>query len=415
VVERIELQGSGVALGTAFPGLAGQVFNLRDFEQGLDQVNRLRSNAATLDILPGRAPGASVVQISNQPARRLSGGASVDNTGSVATGRDQLAVNLGLDDPLRLNDYLNLSLRANTDYQEGSRMSRALALFYSVPYGPWLFSFSASDFSYASQVPGQVSTFTTTGTSATRALKAERTVYRDQFVKASLSAGVTTRDNRNFLNDQLLLTSTRKLTVLDLGANVSVNAWGGLWSLYATQSRGLKAFGAESDEPGRSPLLPQAQFTKLTYGASLSRPFQLAGTNLAWQSSLNGQHARDVLYGTEQFFVGGPFSVRGFRRISLAGDSGAWWRNELATTIPLGAVGPDGRPSQLRPFVAYDVGTVREKNGLPGGTLAGATVGVTWNAAPVSLTWSFSRPVRAPSAFDGIRDRYLYVRFAVDI
>jgi len=34
----------------AFPFLKGKEFNLRDFEQGLDQLNRLQSNNATLDI-----------------------------------------------------------------------------------------------------------------------------------------------------------------------------------------------------------------------------------------------------------------------------------------------------------------------------------------------------------------------------
>lgn len=413
LVERIELKGSGLSIATAFPGLAGQVFNLRDFEQGLDQANRLRSNSATLDIAPGTVAGASVVQITNEPTRRWSLGAAVDNTGSVSTGRNQASVTYGLDDLLGLNDYLNLSLRANPDYHPRDRMSRSVSVFYSIPYGRWLLSLSGSNFAYASLVQGQVTTFRSSGTSETRSLKLERNVYRDQFVKASVSGNLTLKDNRNFLNDQALATSSRKLTVFDLAGNLSVNAWGGLWSFDLAHSRGLKAFGAETDTAGQSDLLPKAQFSKFTYGASLTRPFEALGTPLQWQTSVSGQKASDVLYGTEQFSAGGPFSVRGFRTLSLSGDSGWWWRNELGTAVPLSKLLGDWAGA-LRPFVGYDIGHVEGKNGLPGGTLAGATVGMTWNAAPVGVSWSYSRPTRTPPQFAGVRDKYIYLRLSAD-
>lgn len=54
----------------AFPGVEGDVLNLRDIEQGLDQINRLASNNATMDIAPGSAEGLSVITINNQPSKR---------------------------------------------------------------------------------------------------------------------------------------------------------------------------------------------------------------------------------------------------------------------------------------------------------------------------------------------------------
>jgi hemolysin activation/secretion protein len=46
-------------LATAFPGVVGQAANIRDIEQGLDQINRLSSNSAKTSMLPGEAPGTS--------------------------------------------------------------------------------------------------------------------------------------------------------------------------------------------------------------------------------------------------------------------------------------------------------------------------------------------------------------------
>ncbi|WP_236044173.1 POTRA domain-containing protein [Klebsiella grimontii] len=37
----------------AFPRAEGRVLNLRDAEQGLEQLNRLNSRPLTVDILPG--------------------------------------------------------------------------------------------------------------------------------------------------------------------------------------------------------------------------------------------------------------------------------------------------------------------------------------------------------------------------
>lgn len=72
-IESIELadQSLPVSLGGAFPHMLGQPLNLRDLEQGLDQLNRLRSLDLTADI----APAASLARresscVRARPGRR---------------------------------------------------------------------------------------------------------------------------------------------------------------------------------------------------------------------------------------------------------------------------------------------------------------------------------------------------------
>ncbi len=55
--------GSGM-IATAFPGMKGQVTNLRDIEQGLDQINRLTFNNAKTAMLPGKSATARRSSIS---------------------------------------------------------------------------------------------------------------------------------------------------------------------------------------------------------------------------------------------------------------------------------------------------------------------------------------------------------------
>lgn len=414
-MERILLDGDGVSLRMAFPDLEGKVFNLRDFEQGIDQVNRLRSNSATMDIEPGAAPGASVVRIRNAPAKRWTFGLSMDNTGSEPTGYYQAAAVFGLDNPLGLNDYLNLSYRQNPDSEEGAKLSRSQSLFYALPYGAWIFSANASSFDSASRVQGTVVNFLTTSENITKGVKAERVMMRNQFLKLALSTGLTLKDNRSYINGELVGINSRRLTVWDGNANLSVNAWGALWSFDAGFAQGLDASSALSDPPGLPPQAPRAQYFKQTYGASLSMPLKVADTMLSWQSTALGQHSRDVLYGTEQILVGGPFSVRGFRQTSISGDSGFYWRNELSTTLPLGKLLPGyGGNAQLRPYVGYDVGHIYGKYGIPGGTLAGSTIGFNVFAAPFSFQLGYSRPEIVSSRINATEERYTYIRVALD-
>ncbi|MFX6461494.1 ShlB/FhaC/HecB family hemolysin secretion/activation protein, partial [Acinetobacter baumannii] len=106
--------------------------NLRDIEQGLDQINRLRSNSATMDIEPGGVAGASTIVVRNRPRKRWSVNVAVDNTGSQSTGRELASAALAIDSPLGLNDFLNLSGRINTDADHDDRLSQSVSMLYSI-------------------------------------------------------------------------------------------------------------------------------------------------------------------------------------------------------------------------------------------------------------------------------------------
>ena len=63
-VEDITIEGKkALDLQMAFPGVSGQLLNLRDIEQGIEQLNRLSSRPLTVDILPGDVPGYSRLQL----------------------------------------------------------------------------------------------------------------------------------------------------------------------------------------------------------------------------------------------------------------------------------------------------------------------------------------------------------------
>lgn len=91
---------------TIFPGVQGSVLQLRDIEQGLEQLNRLPSNNAAMRIEPGAKAGASRVLISNVQKRTWRLSAGVDNLGQESTGLAQYTLGFEKDNFLGCNDQL---------------------------------------------------------------------------------------------------------------------------------------------------------------------------------------------------------------------------------------------------------------------------------------------------------------------
>ena len=82
--------------------------NLRDIEQGLEQMSRLPGVDARMSIQAGRKPGESVLAVERKAGPFLYGDAGTDNLGSSSTGVYQDHFGIGLADLLGLNDRLDV-------------------------------------------------------------------------------------------------------------------------------------------------------------------------------------------------------------------------------------------------------------------------------------------------------------------
>lgn len=398
-VERITVQdgkdGHSVNLSTAFPGVQGQPLNLRDLEQGVEQLNRVTGNRATLDIRPGSRPGDSEVVIGNETGRRIAGSLSWDNQGSVSTGQEQVGGALSLGNLLGWNDSLSLSHRENLHRDPAHRESVSDSVTIALPWGYSLFSLGTSRSRYTTTVttPGGTS-LKFNGTNQTDTFRIDRTVLRNQSMLVSASANLSLKDAKNYIADQLLAVSSRRLSVLDLEVSVSDRLGGGNANFRLGYSRGLKAFGAMADTAGLTHEDPRAQFEKFTLNGSYFLPFFVFGQEASLASQLTSQMARDALYGSEQISIGGLYSVRGFRNNTLSGDNGVYLRNTLTVQKPLQLY---GHSAGLRLFAGLDAGQVSSvAQGVPSGSLVGGTVGLGVSFGPVSWELSHSKAISQP-------------------
>jgi hemolysin activation/secretion protein len=136
--------GSGprAALWNAIPASPGDILNLRDIEQGLENLKRLPTAEADIQIAPAEGadakPGESELVIAWKQRMPLRLSLSVDDSGSRRTGRYQGSATVSYDNWWGLNDLFYVSF--NHDFgggDRGEKGTRGYAAHYSVPYGYW--------------------------------------------------------------------------------------------------------------------------------------------------------------------------------------------------------------------------------------------------------------------------------------
>ncbi|WP_140418303.1 ShlB/FhaC/HecB family hemolysin secretion/activation protein, partial [Kosakonia oryzendophytica] len=368
-LRHIRLDGdSPRMLKMVFPGLEGKVLNLRDIEQGMEQINRLRSQPVQIEIVPDSEPGYSTVNLTATPEFPFNASVSLDNSGQKSTGENQLNGSLGGNNLLGVADKWFVGGGRSSDFATGYD-AQSFQTGVSVPWGYSLLDYSYVWSNYRTTLINMGYPWISTGDTKTHRLNLSRVVFRNGDIKTALSAGITQRSSRNWLNDAPLTSSTRNLSSLQLGVSHTQKILGGVATLNPTYSHGTPWFNAETDED-KTGDVPRAQFRKWSLSASFQRPVT---RDLLWLTSLYGQWSPDRLYGSERLTLGGESSVRGFKEQYISGDNGGYWRNELnyaLFTLPV--------LGQISATVALDGGWL-EKDRLDhyaSGTVWGASAGL---------------------------------------
>ena len=399
VVEKIMIKDgdtNSISVRNVFSSGEGDLLNLRDLEQGIDQINRLASNNAQLDIQPGEATGASQIIVYNQPGTRFHYYVSTDNQGSKSTGEVQTGLTFTADNLLGFDDMFSATHRESTPGDSDRKFSGSDSVNFSIPFGYTTVSLATSYSRYAStiRVPSGLELIAS-GNNRSDSLNIDRVMYRDQSTRVLLAASITGKNARNYLDNQFLGVSSRRLTVLDIDANLSTDVAGGVLSLDLGFAQGLSVGGALKDPDNLPDWAPRAQFRKIKAGFNYMHPFRLFDERMSFTSQFSAQKSHSVLYGSEQITIGGLYSVRGFVNNSLSGDDGYFWRNEISVHKPI-TIG--GEAVSARFYAGYDLGEVSSQvDDVPQGRMSGMVVGISTNWRGASLELINTRPLTLPN------------------
>ena len=408
-------QGSQLSdreLAMAFPGKTGELVNLREIEQLVDQLNRLPSNQAQMELAPGKNVGGSEVLVKNTPQKPWRAGLSRSNDGQRSTGEQQWGTTFDWDSPLGLADQLNLrgGHDAVSDHQHTS--SNAM-LNYNLPWGWWNFNYTYSQSDYRSLAQANGFNFKQTGDSKNHQLHAERVIHRDAVSKTSLSTGLSYLRTNNFIEDSKLKLSSNRISEAQFGINHGRRIGSAFVNLDLGMQQGIGAFDAQGNgHPG--PGEPDARYRKYTGTLSYLQPFKVWGESFSFSSLMTGQHSEDVLFSPQRTSLGGLSSIRGYKDQSLSGDSGGYWRNDLRWSRPVTL-------EWLRPVFAeygtslgYDQGVITHDryNGDQHGRMSSNSVELFARGQHLAASVTFAHSLERP---DTLAEREAPIYFRLDL
>jgi hemolysin activation/secretion protein len=386
----------------AVPARSGDILNLRDIEQALENFKRVPSAEADIEIVPADAPGHSdlVIRWTQQLPFRLNLG--VDDSGSRGTGKYQGSITLSHDHWWTLNDLFYLSLNRDLGGGDaGGRGTRGATVHYSLPLGYDLLAFTASRSRYFQTVAGFSQDYVYGGTSQTQELRWSRLVHRDAKRKTTLHLRAFARQSRNFIDDTEVEVQRRRVGGWEFGVGHRMFPGAGTLDLNLAYRRGTGAFGSlPAPEEGFGE--GTSRFVLTALDAELQWPFAVGQQTWRYRGQWRAQAHHTPLTPQDRFAIGGRYTVRGFDgESSLSAERGWLWRNEVSTAL--------GRTGQAL-FIGLDHGQVDGPSSawLVGKRLTGAVIGLRGGAGPLQYELFTGWPLHKP---DGFRTAHMTAGF----
>ncbi|SDR49194.1 hemolysin activation/secretion protein [Paraburkholderia fungorum] len=383
---------------SAFPTRDGNVLNLRDLEQGLEQMKRVSSQDVSMQIVPTDIPGESDVVLDVKRTKPWTVVASVDNSGTRATGKLQGNLSLGIDNPLGLNDIFNVGVSQDLEFGDKNLGSHGWNGSYSMPWGYWTATLSAYTNTYYQQIAGANQTFVSSGNSQTVDFKLQRVLMRSQNNVLGAQFRLTKRFGESFIEDTDIPQQRRNNTFIEAGLTDRHYLGASQFDGSLAYRQGIGGLGATPDYHVDGPTY---RFHMAVLDANLSVPFQISTQPLRYVTSVHGQFTNNTLNYIDDLTIGSRYTVRGFDgETMLAAERGFFWRNELQ--LPIGSTGQSL-------YAGIDYGHVFGPSAafLAGTQLAGAVIGVRGSASAKAGALAYDlfagTPIYKPSGFPTAR------------
>ena len=382
---------------TAFPVRPGDILNIRDVEQGLEQMKRVSSQSVTMKLLPGTSVGTSIIELSIKQDKPVHGSISFDNSGLESTGVYQGSFTSSFDQVFRANDTFTMSLSGDLSGSGSIKGTRAASLNYVIPHGKDTFSLSFSKSRYHQTIQSNPYDFTYSGKSTTMKAKWNHVWSRTQREKRAFDVSISTRHNHRFINDMEIPVQALRTTSMEFG--VSNRKYIGNATLYSRLGFqwGIGALGAQPEHKASVTMGgPTSRYHMWIVDVDYRKPFIMGHRPASFTSSFHGQWVQGGkrLYSVDTINIGNRYSIYGFDgEYTLMGDSGWYVRNEVSSVIPR---------LNTEVYLGLDVGAVYGKNteALVGKTIAGTALGVRGNYASGLLFDAFvSTPLYKPQGY----------------
>ncbi len=384
---------------TAMTFKQGDLLNVRDIEQSLENLKRVPTAETNIEILPADNSaelGESDIKITYQQRFPLRLSLNLDDSGSKSTGKWQGSATLSWDNLFSANDLfyttLTHSLKRHSD-DPGRRASRNYGFYYSLPFGYWTLSASLYKTTYHQEVFAAFNNnYLYSGRSETSNLTLAYLLYRDAVRKTTLSGGFWSRHSQNYIDDAEIDVQRRRMA----GWQVNLSHIEYIKAATLKLSTGFKwgtgvrrSMVAPEEYWGEGTSRPKI----ITASVELNYPFYIGNQPLTFNTNWSAQWNKTPLIQQDRFSIGGRYTVRGFDgELTLSGERGWLWRNELSWNVA-------NKGHWI--YLALDGGRVmgRDEEMRLGHHLMGAALGLRGGWTHFYYDVFIGRPLHKPTGF----------------
>lgn len=377
-IEKIQTSSSDIT--RSFENQTGEYLNLRELEKALSIVNRLPSNSVSMQLIPSETNvGESIIVLDNNRTKPFSLELSDNNYGSAKTGRNQVSAKISYDNVLDLSDQIVLNLNT-TDHHFQNENSIGNSISYSLPLGDIVYTLSYTDSDYKQRVPSGTTLYQMDGHTKTYELSAAKELFHNQFHTFNTTVSVSSYEVESYMSDNLIDTSTYRLSKASLSLDYSYRTSALFSYVLLKYIQGTDWFG------NHNPTELDEKYTAFQLDTSLMMPIDA----VRYKLNFHGQYSDDQLFSVNQISIGGAYSIRGYQNDGLEGNSGYYLRNELSypslTKESFSWI-------DLTPYIALDLGAIRDEEDSEGGRLMSYSVGLQLSKYAFFTDISYSIPV----------------------
>ncbi|MFD1803076.1 ShlB/FhaC/HecB family hemolysin secretion/activation protein [Mixta tenebrionis] len=384
-IEQIKIENNDV-YQWILPFKPGDVLNIRDIEQGLENLQRVPGVDVKIGIEPGSRDGYSNVAIATNRYRSWNLRATYNNWGDESTGR-QLAGGAG---------YLyNLTGSNDIFYLSGSTSTtgnyKSLSAYYSIPFGYWDYElfYSRSSSRQGFRIADMDLSYR--GENNYFSAKASRTLFRNSDKKITGSAELIRRKADYRLNDIALLLQKRDMGNVRFGLHYKQNYPGAALNGSLSYQRFLTWFGGTP-----TPDMKTGEVSEASHMVNLDLNYikllRYRAVDAYYDVKFGAQYSPDPLTLQDQFTLGSRWNVRGFENSSgIYGDKGFYLQNTL--NFITGFKG-------IELYTGVDYGQISggawDRNSGNSQKIIGAVTGAKGSAGALGYDFSLSAPLFSP-------------------
>ncbi|MGD8164428.1 ShlB/FhaC/HecB family hemolysin secretion/activation protein [Pantoea sp. FN0307] len=385
-IETISVENHSVAR-VILPFAEEDILNIRDIEQGLENLQRTPGTEVKINIEPGERDGYSRVIIYSNRQQKWNFRASANNWGDKSTGKNLASVSGYVWNLAHLNDIFYLS---GTRSVSGGYNS--ISSYYSFPLGYWEYEFFYSYSASHQKIDLDTLNPDYSGKNHYASVKASRTIYRDRDKKVTAFMEVLRRKSDYQLGDITLTLQKRDMSNGRLGINYKQNYAAAMLNSTLAYQRFTRGAGGDlSPDMAAGDVSSRSQL--LSLDINYLKPLEYRALQGFYELNVGMQYTPEALVLQDQFSIGNRWSVRGFENSTgLYGDKGFYLQNTLNILTGL---------SGAEYYCGLDYGEAAMSHSFQQQNktqrLMGATTGLKGSVKSLGYDLSLSVPLLSPA------------------